>query len=213
LECRPKGSKPRRVYDASTYRGRGVTPDLAYLDLLGKTADELSILYGFTTGRDVSRSSRVLEELADVLVSRSTLGSPRTSLIILTWLMPSAKEDQVSGKHRSEASQRKKRGTRKRERQGNELTSRDEEVEEKKSILSSKTLLVIRGIMQCYKPSGNNTINSYQKCIFSPIDSLYPLNAVCSIVKGHLIVFIAPRHPRCDSELVAVLPSIAASRA
>jgi hypothetical protein len=147
LECRPKGSKPRRVYDASTYRGRGVTPDLAYLDLLGKTADELSILYGFTTGRDVSRSSRVLEELADVLVSRSTLGSPRTSLIILTWLMPSAKEDQVSGKHRSEASQRKKRGTRKRERQGNELTSRDEEVEEKKSILSSKTLLVIRGIM------------------------------------------------------------------
>jgi hypothetical protein len=110
VECRPKGSKPRRVYDASTYRGRGVTPDLAYLDLLGKTADEICILYGFTTGRDVSRSSRVLEELADVLVSRSTLGSPGTSLIVPPWLIPSAKKTRSAGKHRSEASQTMKEG-------------------------------------------------------------------------------------------------------
>jgi hypothetical protein len=47
VDSRPKGSKLRRVYDASTYKGRGLTPDLAYLDLLGHTADELSIRYGF----------------------------------------------------------------------------------------------------------------------------------------------------------------------
>jgi hypothetical protein len=93
----PKDSRMRRVYNASAYKDRGDTPELAYLDLLGKTAVRLSVLYGFTTVPDVSRgmlSSQVLEELAEVLFfADKCFGKPRTSLIVPSWLIRSAKED------------------------------------------------------------------------------------------------------------------------
>jgi hypothetical protein len=36
-----------RVYSASKYKGRGTTPELAYMNLLDKTAHMLSVLYGY----------------------------------------------------------------------------------------------------------------------------------------------------------------------
>ena len=46
LECTSKKGRLCHVFNASDDRGCGSTPELAYMDLLGKTADQLHIVYG-----------------------------------------------------------------------------------------------------------------------------------------------------------------------
>lgn len=48
MEYDPKIVNTRRVYRVYGETGRGATPELAYTDLLGKTAEKLYKLYGFT---------------------------------------------------------------------------------------------------------------------------------------------------------------------
>ena len=95
------------------------------------------------------------------------------------------------------------------------MTVHTERVGKKKMSISLLKILAIRGIMQYYKPIKKQHHKLLPECVLTPRTSLQLL-PVFLILQMHLILVITTRKPFRDPKLlklVAVLPSIAASRA